>query len=216
MRSMHEMGEMKWAQEIRVDEFSVQKLRESHETIQRLTSQKQELQEKEAATNACHLTHGICLDHRKTFLPIHRSTFESSQTPYRGILRANVCGVLKPPESDRQWNVRLHGAFSIHRDVLGLRPNDQSCHHEAWLHLDFVGRHDIQPQRGKTLSKDSPERTVVAIPLRQEKRAYQWDYKRPFAFLVTSWPFAHACEATNIKGFACVFTKWLDFVTHSF
>ena len=43
---MHEMGEMKRAQELRVDEFSVQKLRESHETMQRLTSQVQELQEK--------------------------------------------------------------------------------------------------------------------------------------------------------------------------
>ena len=54
-------------------------------------------------------------------------------------------GFLKPPESDRQWKVRLHGAFSILRDVLGLRPNDQSCHHEAWLHLDFVGRHFATP-----------------------------------------------------------------------
>ena len=33
------------AQELRVDEFSVQKLRESHETIQRLTSQLQSMQE---------------------------------------------------------------------------------------------------------------------------------------------------------------------------
>ena len=38
IRSMYEMGEMKRAQELRVDEFSVQKLRESHETTQRLTS----------------------------------------------------------------------------------------------------------------------------------------------------------------------------------
>ena len=45
IRSMHEMGEMKRAQELRVDEFSVQKLRESHETTQRLTSQMQEVQE---------------------------------------------------------------------------------------------------------------------------------------------------------------------------
>ena len=36
---MHEMGEMKRAQELRVDEVSVQKLRENHETIQKLTSQ---------------------------------------------------------------------------------------------------------------------------------------------------------------------------------
>ena len=46
IRSMHEMGEMKRAQELRVDEFSAQKLRESRDTIQRLTSQIQELQER--------------------------------------------------------------------------------------------------------------------------------------------------------------------------
>ena len=45
IRNIHEMGEMKRAQELRVDDFSVQKLRGSHETIQRLTSQMQEMQE---------------------------------------------------------------------------------------------------------------------------------------------------------------------------
>ena len=45
IRSMHEMGEMKRAEEIRVDEVSVQKLREIHETIQQLTSQWQKMQE---------------------------------------------------------------------------------------------------------------------------------------------------------------------------
>ena len=39
---MNEMGEMKRAQELRVDEVSVQKLRENHETVQKLTSQLQE------------------------------------------------------------------------------------------------------------------------------------------------------------------------------
>ena len=39
----------------------------------------------------------------------------------------------KPPSSDRFWKVNRHGAFS-----LGLRPTDQSCHHETWLHLEFV------------------------------------------------------------------------------
>ena len=52
---------------------------------------------------------------------------------------ADVCRFLEPPESDRQWKVRVHGAFSIPGDVMGSRPNDQSCHHEAWLHLDLVG-----------------------------------------------------------------------------
>ena len=51
IRSMHEMGEMKRAQELRLDEFSVQKLRESHETIQRLTLQMQEMQEQMNSMN---------------------------------------------------------------------------------------------------------------------------------------------------------------------
>ena len=42
---------MKRAQELRVDEVSVQKLRESHETIQRLTSQIQEIQEQMNSVN---------------------------------------------------------------------------------------------------------------------------------------------------------------------
>ena len=31
-----------------------------------------------------------------------------------------------------------HGAFSIPRKALGVRPNDQSCHHETWLHMNLV------------------------------------------------------------------------------
>ena len=101
IRSIHEMGDMKRAQELRADEFSVQKLRESHDTIQKFASQIQELQERgncmndsgdlqgvepnysgnvltfpvneqscKAAANACHFTHGICLNHRETRLAI--------------------------------------------------------------------------------------------------------------------------------------------------
>ena len=45
IRSMHEMEEMKRVQEQRTDDVSVQKLRENHETIQKLNSQLQEMQE---------------------------------------------------------------------------------------------------------------------------------------------------------------------------
>ena len=52
---------------------------------------------------------------------------------------ADVCGFLRPPESDRFWKVRLHGAFSIPHEALGLAPDrSKDCHHEARLHLDFV------------------------------------------------------------------------------
>ena len=43
--------------------------------------------------------------------------------------RTDVCGFLEPPNSDKSRKVRKHGAFSIPRQALGLRPTDQSCHH---------------------------------------------------------------------------------------
>ena len=42
---MHEMGEIQRVDEHRMDEVSVQKLRENHETIQQFTSQLQQMQE---------------------------------------------------------------------------------------------------------------------------------------------------------------------------
>ena len=90
-------------------------------------------------------------------------------TPLRGpgsILGnwAEVCGFLKLPESDQHWKVRLHGAFTIPRDVLGLRPNDRSCHHETWLHLDFVDWQVVQPQREieGSSEKNVLRRTITA------------------------------------------------------
>ena len=35
---------------------------------------------------------------------------------------ADVCGFLKPPDSDGRWKVRQHGAFSILHEALGIRP----------------------------------------------------------------------------------------------
>ena len=45
IRNMHETVEIKRAQEQRIDEVSVQKIRENHETIQQLTSKWQQMQE---------------------------------------------------------------------------------------------------------------------------------------------------------------------------
>ena len=35
-------------------------------------------------------------------------------------------------------------AFTIPHEALGIRQTDQSCQHEVWLHLDFVGRRSGQ------------------------------------------------------------------------
>ena len=50
-RNIHELGEMKRAQQLRIDEFSPQTLRKSHETIQRLTSQLQSMEEQKNSMN---------------------------------------------------------------------------------------------------------------------------------------------------------------------
>ena len=52
IRSMHEFEKMKRAQVQQVDEMSIQKLRENHETIQQLTSQLQQLQEQMNSINS--------------------------------------------------------------------------------------------------------------------------------------------------------------------
>ena len=91
------MGLMKRAQELRVDEFSTQKLGESHETYRDSLHKYKNYRKRMnclnypdkfhtfpvnqwgfqvralcyAATNACHLSHEYHLDHRKSFLQIH-------------------------------------------------------------------------------------------------------------------------------------------------
>ena len=62
------------------------------------------------------------------------------------------------------WKVRLHGAFTIHRDTLGVRPKDQSCHHEVWLHLDLVGNQYAHESRGKHEQRVPPQRKVLPRP----------------------------------------------------
>ena len=49
----------------------------------------------------------------------------------------------------------MHGAFSIPRKTLGLRPTDQSCHCETWLHLDFVDWRNSEPHH------EEPDRRIL-------------------------------------------------------
>ena len=75
---IREMEELRRAQELRVDEFSVQKLRESHDTIQQLTSQIQELQERVICMNdsgECQFLESICSENYLTF-PVNRQSFQ--------------------------------------------------------------------------------------------------------------------------------------------
>ena len=43
----------------------------------------------------------------------------------------DVCGFKKPLGSENEWEIRMHGAFTIPHDMLGIKETDQSCHHEV-------------------------------------------------------------------------------------
>ena len=46
---------------------------------------------------------------------------------------ADVCWFIKPPGSEKEWHIRMHGAFTIPFDTLGIKRTDLSCHHEVWI-----------------------------------------------------------------------------------
>ena len=111
-------------------------------------------------------------------------------------LWAYACWFLKPPDSDQFWKVRKHGAFSIPRKALGLRPTDHSCHHETWLHLDFVDWKWSQPRL------DESDR----VQLKERPTPYQYGQrKRRISDVfgdhsLSSWPcdHSHALFSKNV------------------
>ena len=86
---------------------------------------------------------------------------------------ADVCGFLKPPGSQRFWKVNKHGAFSIPLKSLGLRPTDQSCHHETWLHLDFVDWSTTGSKQKVHEQGISLKRTTCRMLFRESRKTYQ-------------------------------------------
>ena len=55
----------------------------------------------------------------------------------------------------------MHGAFCLPRKTVGLRPTDQSCHHETRLHLDIVDWRNSRSHYGE------PDRRILL----KERRA---------------------------------------------
>ena len=82
---------------------------------------------------------------------------------------ADLCGFLKPPCSDRFWKANKLGALSIPRRTLGLRPADQSCHHETWLHLDFVDWSNTWSRKDDYEKAHFSQRTTCRLFIRDPK-----------------------------------------------
>ena len=103
---------------------------------------------------------------------------------------------LKPPDSCDKWKVRLHGAFTIPRETLGLRPKDQSGHHEVWLHLDLVGNQHAHESRGK-------QERSCPYPPNKEKGRYDDEGDRSLSSLSSArepmLPYSSAYDASRIS-----------------
>ena len=80
IRHMHEMGEIKRAQEQRIEEVSVQKLTENHETIQRITPRLQSIQEQMNSMSDSGEFHEVESNHseRLSYVPCQPAAIPSS------------------------------------------------------------------------------------------------------------------------------------------
>ena len=76
---------------------------------------------------------------------------------------SDVCSFILPPGSETEWHIRMHGAFEIPHETLGIIRTDQSSHHEVRIHLlrvnarlvDRASR-DGQYRQKFVRKKDSP------------------------------------------------------------
>ena len=80
IRNIHEVEELKRAQEMRIDEFSRNELRESHATLQELTSQLQELQERMNCMNDSRDVSRCRIDLQWKIIPRSQSTGNRSKS----------------------------------------------------------------------------------------------------------------------------------------
>ena len=99
---------------------------------------------------------------------------------------ADVCGFLKRPDSFERLKVRQHGAFTIPQDTLGLRPKDQSCHHDVWLHSVFVNHHgDYEPREKHEQRLLIKERSAPYQTNKESGKAVEDESDRS----LSCWPF---------------------------
>ena len=90
------------------------------------------------------------------------------------------------------WKVRMHGAFSIPRKTLGLRPNDESCHHESSSWISSTGaalNHSMMSMTDECSSEDVLQRVHHG----HHKRRISEVMSDHFPLFVNVQPFARVC-----------------------
>ena len=77
---------------------------------------------------------------------------------------SDVCGFFKPPGSEKEWQIRMHGAFTIPFELLGIRHTDQSCHHEIQVHFLHVNARLVDSYiTGRQISSTKFEKVELTV-----------------------------------------------------
>ena len=106
--------------------------------------------------------------------------------------------VLKPPGSEREWQVRMHGAITVSYSTLCLKEKDQSCHHEVWVHLLHVNARLV----------DLATRNDRSRKLNLKKRISPYDHSKEKGGLVQKRPFARGTG--HPYDLLCFHEQWSD------
>ena len=77
---------------------------------------------------------------------------------------ADVCGFIKPPVSENEWQIRMHGAFTSPYGMLGIRHTDHSGHHEVWIHIVHVNARLVdRVSQGRQISSTKFEEEELTL-----------------------------------------------------
>ena len=148
----HEMGEMKRAQEQRVDEISRQKLRENHETIQKLTSQLQEMQDQMNSVN-------------------YSGEFQEVESNYSGSLSyvsSQPAMIPSSRSSDKRLPLDTWNQSGCQENVFGNQSyiNDSSRNHPEGIHSSATQREQGSvPQATGPVSTRDDKQNTGTIPM---------------------------------------------------
>ena len=84
---------------------------------------------------------------------------------------SDVCGFIKPPGSETEWQIRMHRAFRSIARILATKPTDQSCHHDVWIHLLRVNAWQVMRERQSSTNTERQDWRPYA-----KKRPNPWDW----------------------------------------
>ena len=163
---MNELGEMKRVQELRVDEFSLQKLREYYETKQEVTSQLQEIQDQMNFMNDSGECQEVESNHsgRLSYVPSVTPGMQSSRSTLS-------CDKRLPLDT---WNTSglQEDVFGNRFSTVGLPRNHQGIHNDVFSHMKYEER-DSSTSNWRPISQEMTNKVETQCRCRHQQEGHR-------------------------------------------